>query len=245
LDPHARAESGDYFRESDYQEKFGPWCYAQPPSSGGIEWRFHYGEQFLNTGVPSPRVLGPNDRWFQVEKQILELGLVTINRLVSPNSSLWLSQDFISEMERQLGGKPTEYPLIVPRLNEHLRRECSSDVTFEWLAKIPSTVQEAIDRFVRFVDEPVTDWETAIDELFLRNISTADFSEEMFPAFLECLEFKRSKTLLQKRKLSFECNVDLELLYNFFAIARLRQLRAIRAVMNRVVDFVYSRPEEH
>ncbi len=228
-------------KTTDYRRRFGFWNYD---AQYGTRLLYRVGEEVVDTRTPGPRIMGKDGSWLPISEEILQLGRAEVDASIHDFYPCQLISSMLHRVEHGLmvGDEPA-----ADYLKALLERVATSSAETH-LPKLPAKLQEAIER-VDFSPFGLggTLWgaEELFGKLFGVAAGTSRSKEELFDAVLEHLEFRKTwHYALEYVKFSAEGRelpqFDFEPLFRLFAEKRLRRLRAVKAAMNRVLEFVFG-----
>jgi len=199
-------------KTTDYRRRFGCWNYN---AAHGTSLAYRAGDHLVDTRGPGPRIADEDGCWVPVPPDLLELGLAEVNALIHPHSSR-------EAWERGLGGTPErslDQNDEFPRLESHLLSLATPNQDLQALSP---KLQERIEQCGSGSMHSLWCAEDLLDDVFAA--STEHQREELLPAVLEHLEFRRTEGKLA----------------SLLVRERMRQLRSLKAAMHRVVEYVYG-----
>jgi hypothetical protein len=216
---------------ADYRRRFGFWNYD---AKYGTSLIYHVDDHVADLRPLGPGIVNSQGDWIPVSSDVLKLGRADANAFVHRHPSLQIWESMLGDSQW-----PDEAN-VFPRVEQLLKVRVGPLQPHIDLATLPPAMKEAINQ--REVYGGLWEQEKLFEEL-LDLVSSEQSKAELFPVLLEHLELRNSQTELQLY-LRIVGISDPESIFDRFSVLlaaeRLRQLRELKAAMNRVVDFLYG-----
>jgi hypothetical protein len=222
-------------KTADYRRRLGFWNYD---AAYGSSLQYRVGDDIADTSNRGPQIAADNGDWVEIPRHVLDVARAEVNAFVHANAGFlvdWAIQHWHYKLERD----PSKFPFS----DEALARMAVTDPAVT-LPSLPIEIEEAIDgssETAGLVSGPLWREEQVLDDILSSGIHDASTRDDVFPALLEHLEFRRSCYVLGLRHAADTApTFDSHCLARVLATRRIRQLRRLKIAMNRLVVLHYG-----